>query len=210
MSYQIKNKLKAHGIPDAVDWLMVGLGNPGTKYKQTRHNIGFMALDFISEEAHLKWLDLGKVCNASVSYTVLGGQRCLLCKPQTYMNLSGEAVAPLLEAFELPPNKLMVLVDDVNLPFGKLRFRPKGSAGGQNGLKSIIASLKQNNEFPRLRLGLGLPAGQMPLEAYVLQVFSAEEKEQLPAILKTAHQGLLIALERGVEEAQQAFNGLSL
>ena len=129
----------------AVDWLIVGLGNPGQKYEHTRHNMGFLTVDLLAEQLNVK---LNKVKFKS-AYNIVrfGGQKCLVMKPQTYMNLSGEAVHEAAQFYKIPADHVLVIYDDVSLPVGKLRVRPTGSAGGHNGIKNIIAHLG-TQEFP--------------------------------------------------------------
>ena len=140
----------------AVEWLVVGLGNPGQKYANTRHNMGFLTVDLLAEEAGVQ---LNKVKFKS-AYNILrfAGARCLVMKPQTYMNLSGEAVREAAQFYKIPPERVLVIYDDVSLPVGKLRVRPSGSAGGHNGIKNIIAHLG-TQDFPRVKIGTGAPCG---------------------------------------------------
>ena len=140
----------------AVDWLVVGLGNPGQKYANTRHNMGFLTVDLLAEKAGVK---LNKVKFKS-AYNILpfAGCKCLVMKPQTYMNLSGEAVREAAQFYKIPSDHVLVIYDDVSLPVGKLRVRPSGSAGGHNGIKNIIAHLG-TDVFPRVKIGAGAPAG---------------------------------------------------
>ena len=140
----------------AVDWLIVGLGNPGQKYEHTRHNMGFLTVDLLAEQLNVK---LNKVKFKS-AYNIVrfGGQKCLVMKPQTYMNLSGEAVHEAVQFYKIPADHVLVIYDDVSLPVGKLRVRPTGSAGGHNGIKNIIAHLG-TDVFPRVKIGAGAPAG---------------------------------------------------
>ena len=136
----------------AVDWLIVGLGNPGQKYEHTRHNMGFLTVDLLAEQLNVK---LNKVKFKS-AYNIVrfGGQKCLVMKPQTYMNLSGEAVREAAQFYKIPADHVLVIYDDVSLPVGKLRVRPTGSAGGHNGIKNIIAHLG-TQDFPRIKIGTG-------------------------------------------------------
>ena len=140
----------------AVDWLIVGLGNPGQKYEHTRHNMGFLTVDLLAEQLNVK---LNKVKFKS-AYNIVrfAGQKCLVMKPQTFMNLSGEAVHEAVQFYKIPADHVLVIYDDVSLPVGKLRVRPTGSAGGHNGIKTIIAHLG-TQDFPRVKIGTGAPAG---------------------------------------------------
>lgn len=140
--------------PAGVEWLVVGLGNPGEKYARTRHNMGFLTLDLLAEREHIR-IDRIKF-KATTAQTTLSGRRCLLMKPQTYMNLSGEAVREAVQFYKIPADHVLVIYDDVSLPVGKLRVRPTGSAGGHNGIKNIIAHLG-TQDFPRVKIGTGAP-----------------------------------------------------
>ena len=140
----------------AVDWLIVGLGNPGQKYEHTRHNMGFLTVDLLAEKQGVK---LNKVkFKAAFNILSFAGAKCLVMKPQTYMNLSGEAVREAAQFYKIPADHVLVIYDDVSLPVGKLRVRPSGSAGGHNGIKNIIAHLG-TDVFPRVKIGAGAPAG---------------------------------------------------
>ena len=168
----------------AVDWLVVGLGNPGAKYEHTRHNMGFLTVDLLAEQAGVK---LNKVKFKS-AYNIIpfAGSKCLVMKPQTYMNLSGEAVREAVQFYKIPADHVLVIYDDVSLPVGKLRVRPTGSAGGHNGIKSIIAQLG-TEEFPRIRVGVGAkPNPQYDLADWVLSKFSEEDMTALQPALEHA------------------------
>ncbi len=141
--------------PNRIEWLVAGLGNPGEKYARTRHNMGFLTLDLLAEREHIR-IDRIKF-KAVTAQAVLAGHRCLLMKPQTYMNLSGQAVREAAQFYKLPADRVLVIYDDVSLPVGKLRVRPSGSAGGHNGIKNIIAHLG-TDRFPRVKIGTGAPA----------------------------------------------------
>ena len=174
-------QLVGEGLPSSIDRLVVGLGNPGAEYEQTRHNIGFAALDTLAEEKKLKFKRFKKL-NAQWALTTIEGKRLLLVKPLTYMNLSGQAVAPLMRAYDLALSDLLVVVDDVTLPLGRVRLRPKGSSGGQNGLKSIIQSLGNQEGFHRLRLAVGPQTEGQPLEDFVLEAFPDEQLLTVKAV----------------------------
>lgn len=140
--------------PSGVEWLIAGLGNPGAKYAKTRHNMGFLTLDLLAEKLGVK-IDRIKF-KAVVTQAEFGGARCLLMKPQTFMNLSGEAVREAVQFYKIPAGHVLVIYDDVSLPVGKIRVRPAGSAGGHNGIKSIIAQIG-TDAFPRIKIGTGQP-----------------------------------------------------
>ena len=161
----------------AVDWLVVGLGNPGAKYEHTRHNMGFLTVDLLAEQAGVK---LNKVKFKS-AYNIIpfAGAKCLVMKPQTYMNLSGEAVREAVQFYKIPADHVLVIYDDVSLPVGKLRVRPTGSAGGHNGIKNIIAHLG-TQDFPRIKIGVGSPSNpDYDMADWVLGTPSMEDRKIL-------------------------------
>ena len=160
----------------AVDWLIVGLGNPGQKYEHTRHNMGFLTVDLLAEQLNVK---LNKVKFKS-AYNIVrfAGQKCLVMKPQTYMNLSGEAVHEAVQFYKIPADHVLVIYDDVSLPVGKIRVRPTGSAGGHNGIKNIIAHLG-TQDFPRIKIGTGAPGEGGDMIDWVIGVPSQAERKVL-------------------------------
>lgn len=185
--------------------ILVGLGNPGDKYLHTRHNVGFMVIDRLAAEAG-RTVKLNE-CEALTGRITLAGEPVLLVKPQTYMNLSGQSVAQLCTKYQADPaDDLIVVVDDISLPFGKLRLRPKGSAGGHNGLKSLIARL-HTQEFSRLRVGIlpEHPVGN--LADFVLAAFTSREREGLEDILSQSCRAVELWVAQGIEPAMAQFNG---
>ena len=157
-----------------VEWLVVGLGNPGPKYEWTRHNVGFLVVDELAERASIPVQKLKY--KALTNTTVIGGQSVLLMKPTTYMNLSGESVGQAARFYKIPPERVLVISDDVALPQGKLRIRRSGSAGGHNGLKNIIAHLG-TDQFPRLKVGVGgKPYPDSDMADWVLGKFTGQDK----------------------------------
>lgn len=192
-------------LPFQIDRLIVGLGNPGADYEDTPHNIGFQALDALAHAWGIKY-KVHKKLQAEVGVGKFNGERVLLVKPLTYMNLSGNAVAPLMKVYDLPTTHLLVLVDEINLAFGSLRVRPKGSAGGQNGMKHIIQSLGNQQDFARLRLGIGPQPEGMALEDFVLKPYNAEDREQLPKICETAVACVESLLTKDISTTQNLFN----
>lgn len=162
---------------------IIGLGNPGIKYKDTRHNVGFMVIDELLDRHNWK-LDKEKYRG---SYTVehYNGEKMMLVKPQTYMNLSGECIRPLMEYYNLAPEDIVVIYDDLDLPTGKIRLRQKGGHGGHNGIRSTIDQLG-TKDFPRMRIGIGRPTGQMKVPDYVLGTFQEELAEAQESIKKAA------------------------
>jgi peptidyl-tRNA hydrolase, PTH1 family len=188
--------------------LIVGLGNPGSQYERTRHNVGFMVVDRLAQQAQVP-LNVDKAFKAHVAKTTLYGQAVILAKPQTYMNLSGDSVGPIARYYKVELDDILVICDEVSLPFGRLRIRPHGSDGGQNGMKHIITALG-SNQFPRLRLGVGPQPAGMPLENYVLQAFPQAQQDQLPTVLDTCQQAIALWMRQGVEPTRNQFNGWSL
>ena len=186
-------------------WMLVGLGNPGTKYERSRHNVGFRAIDLLCSTRRCRADRLR--LKALTGFCELGGQKVLLVKPMTYMNLSGQAVRPLADYYKIPPEHILVIFDDVSLPVGKLRVRPDGSAGGHNGAKSLIAELG-TQDFPRIRIGVGeKPHPDYDLADWVLSSFSAQEEKQLAPVLERAVEAAAAVIEDGVRQAMNRFNG---
>ena len=186
-------------------WLIVGLGNPGREYEKTRHNAGFRAMDILAQKLGCKPDKLkyqGLYCQ--VNYQ---GKKLLLLKPQTFMNLSGRSVAPLAAFFKVPAKNIIVMFDDISLPPGRLRIRADGSAGGHNGIKSIIAELG-NQDFPRVKIGVGAkPHPDFDLADWVLSAFTAQEEKALQPALERAADAALAIIDHGVPEAANRFNG---
>ncbi len=186
-------------------WLIVGLGNPGREYEKTRHNCGFRAMDILAESLGCK-PDKAKFQGlyGQVNY---GGRKLLLLKPQTFMNLSGRSVLQLSAYFGVPPQRIIVLFDDISLVPGRLRVRSDGSAGGHNGIKSIIAELG-SQDFPRVKIGVGAkPHPDYDLADWVLSCFSAQEEKALQPALERAAQAALAIVDHGTQEAANRFNG---
>lgn len=180
---------------------IIGLGNPGIKYSQTRHNVGFMLLDRIKKEKELSYRNdfRGKFAEGRHE-----GERYFLLKPYTYMNLSGLAVSQLVSYYKIPSQDLLVLVDDMDLPLGKIRLRPKGSSGGHNGMKSIIGELG-TQDFWRLKIGVGRPRTDDVIN-HVLSTFSRDEEKKLKIIIDNALEASLLWLENKGEEAMNHYN----
>ena len=190
--------------PGPVGWLVVGLGNPGPKYAWTRHNMGFLTVDLLAEQKGVK---LNKVkFKSAYNLMEFAGARCLVMKPQTYMNLSGESVKLAGGFYKIPPDHVLVVSDDVALPLGKLRIRAGGSAGGHNGLKNIIAHLG-TDQFPRIRVGVGAPEHpDHEMIDWVIGKFSPAEKKVVDEAVSRALDAVLCVIERGVNEAQNRYN----
>ena len=188
----------------AVDWLIVGMGNPGQKYEHTRHNMVFLTVDLLAEQLNVK---LNKVKFKS-AYNIVrfGGQKCLVMKPQTYMNLSGEAVHEAVQFYKIPADHVLVIYDDVSLPVGKLRVRPTGSAGGHNGIKNIIAHLG-TQEFPRIKIGTGAPSGGgAEMIDWVIGVPSQAERKILVESFENAVKAAEDIIENGCQKAMNDYN----
>ncbi len=187
-----------------VSWLIVGLGNMGDQYENTRHNMGFEVIDAIAENLDIPVQRLK--FKALTNTAVLGGEKVLLMKPVTYMNLSGEAVAPAAAFYKLPPERVLVISDEVSLPPGKLRVRPSGSAGGHNGLKNIIAHL-HSEAFPRVRVGVGgKPHPDYDMADWVLGHPQGEDRKALDDAVKRAAQAVEVIIKEGVTPAMNKFN----
>lgn len=186
-------------------WLIVGLGNPGKQYEHTRHNCGFQALDAIARKLGCK-VDKGKF-QGLYGQTVYNGQKLFLLKPQTFMNLSGRSVLQLSAYYSIPPQRIIILFDDISLPPGRLRIRPNGSAGGHNGIKSIIQELG-TQDFPRVKIGVGAkPHPEQDLADWVLSTFSTSEEKALSFALENAADAALCIIEKGVPETANRYNG---
>ena len=186
-------------------WLIVGLGNPGKEYARTRHNAGFRALDILAGKLgckvdKLRFQGLYGQCTYQ-------GKKLFLLKPQTYMNLSGRSVLQLSAYFHIPPQRIVVIFDDISLEPGRLRIRGDGSAGGHNGIKSIIAEVG-SQDFPRVKVGVGAkPHAEQDLADWVLSTFSAQEEKALTSSLERAADAALTVVTKGVYEAANRFNG---
>ena len=187
------------------DYLIVGLGNPGREYERTRHNVGFRAIDILADSLGVK-IDRLKY-RALVSPLVnCGGKKVMLMKPQTFMNLSGEAVKQASAFYKLPPEHILVLFDDISLDVGRLRIRENGSAGGHNGIKSIIAQIGSQN-FPRVKIGVGAkPHPDYDLADWVLSSFSANEEKDLGPALKNAASAVEDVLKHDIAHASNLYN----
>lgn len=186
-------------------WLIVGLGNPGKEYERTRHNAGFRAVELLASKLGCK-IDKSKFQGlyGQVNY---GGKKLMLLKPLTYMNLSGRSVLQLSAYFNIPPQRIIVMFDDISLEPGRLRIRADGSAGGHNGIKSIIQEVG-SQAFPRVKIGVGAkPNPEYDLADWVLSTFSAKEEKALAVALENAADAALAVIDYGVPEAANRFNG---
>ncbi len=193
------------GKNQAENWLIVGLGNPGKEYERSRHNAGFRAIDLLAESLNCK-IDKLKFQGLYTQVNYNGGKLFLL-KPQTYMNLSGRSVLQLSAYFHIPPQRIIVLFDDISLEPGRLRIRADGSAGGHNGIKSIISEVG-SQAFTRVKIGVGgKPNPEFDLADWVLSSFSANEEKALSVSLKNAAEAALAIIDKGVPEAANRYNG---
>lgn len=186
-------------------WLIVGLGNPGKEYANTKHNCGFRAIDLIAEKLNCK-IDKAKF-QGLYGQATFSGTKLYLLKPQTYMNLSGRSVLQISAYFNVPPQKIIVLFDDISLEPGRLRLRSDGSAGGHNGIKSIIAELG-SQDFPRVKIGVGAkPHKDADLADWVLSGFTSAEEKLMAVSLNNAADAALCIIEKGLAEAANRYNG---
>ncbi len=182
-------------------YIIAGLGNPGKEYTSSRHNSGYMALEYLAEKLSVK---LNKLkFNSVYGDTSINGEKVMLVKPVTYMNRSGIAIAEIVKFYKIPIENLIVIYDDIDIPLGTLRIRPCGSAGTHNGMKSIVESI--GSEFPRIRIGIGRN-DEMDLADYVLQKFSSSEKDIVSPIIEKAAEAALEIIENGIDSAMQKFN----
>lgn len=193
----------------ADQFLIVGLGNPGKQYESTRHNIGFTVLEAFARKAGISAKTETRF-NALMGTGRYGGHKLILAQPLTFMNLSGESVVKVLRYYDIPPEQLLVVYDDVALPFGKIRIRPNGSDAGQKGMKSIITCLGGDKNFPRLRVGVGAPPAKMAMPDYVLGKFVEAERQDLPKIIDASIEAIESWLDHGVEPTMTRYNGLSI
>ena len=186
-------------------WLIVGLGNPGREYEKTRHNAGFRAIDALADSLGCK-IDKGKF-QGIYGQATYGGKKLMLLKPLTYMNLSGRSVLQLSAYFNIPPQRIIVMFDDISLEPGRLRLRANGSAGGHNGIKSIIQEVG-SQEFPRVKIGVGAkPHPNYDLADWVLSTFSTNEEKALAVALENGAKAALAIIDHGVPEAANRYNG---
>ncbi|MDJ0690868.1 MAG: aminoacyl-tRNA hydrolase [Xenococcaceae cyanobacterium MO_188.B32] len=189
--------------------LIVGLGNPEPKYDKTRHNIGFELVDTLAKSWQIDWQKNRRFQGLFAEGIANSGNKIRLLKPLTYMNRSGQSVRAVTDWYKLTPSSLLVVYDDMDLPLGKIRLRISGSAGGHNGMKSIIAHLGQQN-FPRLRIGIGKSTEQEETVSHVLGQFSPREAKIVREVLILAEDAIDLSLKQGVEKAMSLYNGRSV
>jgi PTH1 family peptidyl-tRNA hydrolase len=189
--------------------LIVGLGNPEPKYDRTRHNIGFDAVDALVSAWQMSWKDNKRFQGLLAEGISPYGQKVRLLKPLTYMNRSGQAVRAVADWHKIPIESILIIYDDMDLPVGKMRMRLSGSAGGHNGMKSIIAHLNGQN-FPRLRIGIGKSGDKLETIGHVLGKFSPSESEVMREVLNLSVQAIELSLKQGVEKSMSRYNGMSV
>lgn len=190
--------------PQSIDWLVVGLGNPGKKYEGTRHNAGFMAADALAEKLDIR-VERVKF-HALIGDGMCGGKRILLAKPQTFMNLSGQSVDEIMTFYKIPPERLLVMCDDISLEPGKLRIRRKGSHGGQNGMRNII-DMVETSDFCRIKLGVGAkPHPDYSLADWVLSHFTANELKEMQQSAGNAAEAVELIVNGGIDKAMNLYN----
>lgn len=200
MSDQIQNILE---VERPSVFLIVGLGNPGRNYRNTRHNIGFMVIDQLAKDLECP---LSKVQNKAIIGTCkVDGIKVILAKPQTFMNLSGNSISSLLKFYKIDFPQLLLIHDDVDVPFGQIRMRPGGGSAGQKGVESTITQLG-SKAFPRLRMGIGQPPGRMDSADYVLQSFDKADENELPEFIERASSAVKCFLTDGLDTAMNRFN----
>lgn len=204
---EIFAKLRAQRAPaptGKVEWLIVGLGNPGSRYESTRHNVGFITVDRLAQQEHF---DIKKIKFKSlIADTLISGKRCIVMKPSTFMNNSGEAVGECARFYKIPPENIVVVFDDINFEPGVMRIRKKGSDGGHNGMKSIIYHLN-SNDFPRVRMGIGAkPNPEYELADWVLSKFTESEIKALEPAIDSAVNAIKLIVAGNIDTAMNQYN----
>lgn len=185
-------------------WLIVGLGNPGKQYNSTRHNVGFEMVDAIAEAEGISMSSVNFKAHFGKGF--IGNVPVMLAKPQTFMNASGQSVGSIVSYYKIPLKQVLVIFDDLDLPFSKMRLLPKGGHGGQNGMRSIIDHFKGSREFPRLRIGIGRPPGKMDSVNFVLRPFSKQERQELDFTFQQGVEAVRILLLEGFNKAATFVN----
>ena len=205
MISRLKDFFGGYQASGPVDFIVAGLGNPGSNYEYTRHNAGFLAVDKIREQERfeMKRLKFKSICGDAM----IAGKRVLFLKPSTYMNKSGEAVRDAMQFYKIPPERTLILFDDTSLDIGRMRIRQKGSDGGQKGMQNIIY-LTGKDDFPRVRIGIGKkPHPDMKLSDWVLSRFSKDDMKQLEPVLDNAAEAVRLIVAGDILEAMNRFNG---
>lgn len=197
-------KKKEFGTSTGVEFMIVGLGNPGSKYENTRHNAGFICVDKIAEDLHVKMTKLK--FKSLVGEATIDGKKVLLMKPSTFMNLSGEAVVEAMKFYKLPPEKVLIIFDDISLEPGKMRIRRNGSHGGQNGMKNIIY-LSGSDQFPRIKVGIGKkPHPDYDLAAWVLSKFTDSDMKLISEVAAKATDAATHIMNGNIDKAMNLYN----
>jgi PTH1 family peptidyl-tRNA hydrolase len=204
ISFPLFGGSKKEKAPGPVEWLIVGLGNPGRKYERHRHNAGWHVLDTIVRD-HSQFRFDEKRNKGLLARGILGGDQIALLKPQTYMNLSGKSVGGVARFYKIPPERILVIYDEMDIPLATLRLRKQGGAGGHNGMRSIIQHLG-TKDFPRIRVGIGRPPGRMPSQAFLLQDFKSNEWEMMLPIYERAVKAVEAIISEGMDIAMNQFN----
>lgn len=199
-------KFRTHAPISHPRWLIVGLGNPGSEYARTRHNVGFMCTNRLAQRAGARFRGSARD-RADVADAVLGGVPILFAQPRTYMNESGQAVSRMVQHYHLPLERVLLICDDVDLPFGTVRLRQGGSSGGQKGVKSVIDAV-QTSDIPRVRVGIG--RGERETKEYVLTEFTGEQRVQLTALCDFVGDVVECVVVAGVPAAMNRFNGAAI
>ena len=190
--------------PDPDTYLVAGLGNPGLDYRHSRHNVGFMIIDTLADSLGIQMKRIKH--KAIIGTGKLQDKQVILVKPQTFMNASGQSIAPLMRYFKVPLNNLMVIHDDLDIAFGSIRIRPSGGTAGQRGMKDIVAKLG-SQDFPRIRVGIGRPPGRMDPADYVLYNFTPDQIPLRDEVLEHASKAVQIFILAGIEKSMNAYNG---
>ncbi|KAM7267606.1 hypothetical protein ACFE04_009772 [Oxalis oulophora] len=200
-----------NSAPAAVDnteppkpWLIVGLGNPGKKYQSTRHNVGFEMVDAIAEAQDISMTSVS--FKALFGKGFIGNVPVMLAKPQTFMNVSGQSVGAIVSYYKIPLKQVLVIFDDLDLPFAKMRLLPKGGHGGHNGMRSIIDHFKGSRDFPRLRIGIGRPPGKMDSANFVLRPFNKQESQELDFVFQQGVEAVRILVLEGMNKSATFVN----
>lgn len=195
---------KSNSTTNQIEYLIVGLGNPGRQYENTRHNAGFICLDYIAEELGVK---VNRVkFKSAVGEAKIGGKKCLLVKPSTFMNLSGQAVTEAMNFYKIPPERTIILFDDISLDVGCLRIRRRGSDGGQNGMKNIIY-ISGSEDFPRVKVGIGhKPHPDYDLKDWVLSRFSEKDAKTIKELLPHVKDAVELIVDGKIDEAMNRYN----
>src|SRR5579862_3674905 len=198
-------RLRGREEPAEGGWLVVGLGNPGKEYERNRHNVGFRVLDELARRCEARFDH--KKSQGKLALARRDGAPLYLLKPQTFVNMSGRSVGPVARFYKVPPERLLVICDDIDLPFARIRIRAEGSSGGHNGLKSIMEALGNHQDFPRIRIGVGRPPHvREAVVGHVLEDFSSEEESELREVITDVSEAVDMILDGNIERAMDTYN----